>query len=174
MLSSAIWAIFNLVWGFLNLFSGYRIFRLFLALSGAYIGLQLAQKYFPTANPSTQIVIMVIAAVVTAFLALAFYNLIFTLIGGVGGFIVATTFLQYYPLQTPISWIVIVVGILIGIALGTVLKKVVVVFVTAAGGASFVIQGFTYFLPQFAGFSGLIWLILFILGVLSQMSQHPL
>jgi hypothetical protein len=175
------WALVTLIWGLLNLFYGYRLFRLFLAISGAFLGARLAQTYFPHATTLVHLIIILLAAVITMILAYALYSFTFVLLGALAGLMVALTLIHLFPLLAPFSLVVIVLGVLLGAAFGSALKDLVIVLATSAGGASLTVQGIELLLPYTPtlsfikpGFLGILWAVLFIVGLLSQLNHRSL
>lgn len=179
---TASWAIITLIWGLLNLFLGYRLFRIFLGLSGAFIGAQLAARYFPNSSELVHLFLIIAAAILTSFLAYALYSFTFTLLGAITGLIIAMSLLRFFPILSPYSIIVFVLGVLLGAAFGSALKDLVIIVATAAGGASLTLQGLEFFIPTVplvaslfsSSLSGLFWVALFILGLISQVNHRSL
>ena len=129
-------SLLNFVWGMAILLFGYRLFRLFLALSGALLGAQLASRFFPTADPAIHLLIIAVSAVITSVVAYSFYSLTFLFLGAIAGAYAASALASA---TVPVAFMY-VLGALTGAFVGWLLKDLVVVLATAIGGASTLIQ----------------------------------
>jgi hypothetical protein len=173
-------AFLMLAWGTLNLFYGYKLFRFFLALSGAYLGAKLANQYLPQATFTVHLIIMVVSAVITSVLAFALYSLVFTILGGIAGLLVGLSLIPLTGLVPPLSFLVIVISTLIGIGLGSVFKDFVIVLATTLGGASLILDSLPALLTPVPALRSLVtspglqlvlYVVLVLIGLTAQ-SRH--
>lgn len=175
--------LFNLAllfWGFICLFLGYRLFRLFLALSGVYFGFYLSSRYFPDLKSPTQIFMILLSTFITSSIAFSLYSLTFTLLGGAAGLMFGLSVVPLIDLTPAGTILGLIMTTLLGAIFGSVLKEIVVVLATAFGGAHLILIALTslaatsqfsvYFLTLPVIHLGLL-LTLTLIGYISQTSQ---
>ena len=164
-----------LCWGLLNLFHGYRLFRFFLAISGAFLGAQIAQQLFPEANPYLHLLLIILAVILTSLLAYSLYSLSFILLGSLTGLSFALLIARFLVLPLPLTLLTLLLGLLLGALFGSAVGDLIIILATAAGGTSLVLINFHSLFPQLSSpfsLSVIAWIILFLIGLLYQLHHY--
>lgn len=155
----------NLILGAALLFAGRKLFWLFVGVAGFVTGVQLATRFWQGSS-LVAIIVGLIIGVIFAFLAIFLQALVIYIAGFlIGGYIftVLATMLGV-DVTGATTWIVYIIGGVIGLILIRFLFDWALITLSSLAGASLVLQSF---LPQGA-VGGLIFFILFIIGVLVQ------
>lgn len=157
--------VINLILGGALLIAGRKLFWLFVGAAGFVTGVQLATRF--TRGPELlALIIGLIVGVIFALLAIFLQAIVI----GIAGFLMGGYILTVLATMLGIdvsgvtTWIVFIIGGLIGLALVSFLFDWALITLSSLAGASLIIQGV---FPQGAG-GGLIFFILFIAGVLIQ------
>lgn len=169
-------SLLNCLWGLILLLFGYRLFRLFLALSGGFLGAQFASRAFPSADPAIHLIIIAVSALITSLVAFSFYSLTFLFLGAVAGAYAAASLASA---SVPIGYLYIL-GAFFGALLGWALKDLVIVLATAIGGTATLIHSLpalATLIPALLSFlnllpSNLLFVTLTTVGILFQLFQY--
>jgi hypothetical protein len=157
--------VINLILGTALLFAGRKLFWLFVGVAGFVTGVQLATRFWQGSD-LLAIVVGLILGVIFAFLAIFLQALVIYMAGFlIGGYVftVLATMLGI-DVTGATTWIVYIIGGIIGLILVGFLFDWAIITLSSLAGASLILQSF---LPQNA-VGGLIFFILFIIGVLVQ------
>lgn len=155
----------NLILGSALLIAGRKLFWLFVGAAGFLTGIQLATRFWDGPDLPA-IVVGLVVGVIFALLAIFLQALVI----GVAGFLIGGYVLTVLAstlgieLAGAMVWVVYVVGGVIGVILVSFLFDWALITLSSLAGASLIIQAL---FPQGAA-GGLVFLILFILGVLVQ------
>jgi len=131
--------------GLIQMFFGYRLFRVLVGVVGALIGYYYAPAIVALGSgavpgTATSVVIGVGLAIVFALLAWYVFRLAAFVWGATMGFAVSVV-----TFQAP--WLALVIGLVVG-ALAMLFQRVVIVLLTALNGAWLVVSGSAYLLGQ--------------------------
>lgn len=154
----------NAILGAALLLAGRKLFWLFVAAAGFITGFQLASRYFPGAEVWAVIVGLVVGAI---FAILAIF--LQTIAIGIAGFLAGGYILQTIAASWGLNiapWLIYLIGGIIGVLLVSVLFNWAIITLSSLAGASLVVEAFQ--LQQ----AGLIFLILFLAGVIIQGTAH--
>jgi hypothetical protein len=157
--------VINLILGGALLLAGRKLFWLFVGAAGFVTGIQLATR-FSQGPEWLAILIGLIIGIIFALLAVFLQAIVIWIAGFLtGGYVltVLTTMLGI-AVSGATTWIVYIIGGVIGIILVSLLFDWALITLSSLVGASLVIQSF---LPQGAA-GGVLFFILFIAGVLIQ------
>ena len=157
--------VINLILGAALLVAGRKLFWLFVGAAGFVTGIQLATRFWQ--GPDwLAIVVGLVLGVIFALLAIFLQALVIGIAGFlIGGYIltVLATMLGI-DLTGALTWIVYIAGGILGLIFVSVLFDWALITLSSLAGASLVIQAFS---PQ-AAVGGILFFILFILGVIIQ------
>lgn len=157
--------VINLILGTALLFAGRKLFWLFVGVAGFVTGVQLATRFWQGSD-LLAIIVGLILGVIFAFLAIFLQALVIYIAGFlIGGYVftVLATMLGI-DVTGATTWIVYIIGGIIGLILVGFLFDWAIITLSSLAGASLILQSF---LPQNA-VGGLIFFVLFLLGVLVQ------
>lgn len=155
----------NLVLGGALLIAGRKLFWLFVGAAGFVTGIQLATRFWQGPD-LLAILVGLVVGVIFALLAIFLQALVI----GIAGFLIGGYVLTVLAAMLGIdvagvtTWIVYLIGGIIGLILVSFLFDWALITLSSLAGASLIIQAFA---PQGTG-SGILFFILFILGVLIQ------
>lgn len=156
--------VINLILGGALLVAGRRLFWLFVGAAGFVTGMQLATRFWQGSGLLAVIVGLIIG-VIFALLAIFLQAVVI----GIAGFLIGGYILTVLAgmigldLAGAMTWIVYIVGGIIGLILVSFLFDWALITLSSLAGASLVVQAL---FVQGAG--GLIFFVLFILGVVIQ------
>jgi len=158
-------SVINLLLGSALLVAGRKLFWLFVGAAGFVTGMQLATRFWQGPDLLALIVGLVVG-VIFALLAIFLQALVI----GIAGFLIGGYILTVLAAMLGIdvtgvtTWIVYVIGGLIGLLLVSFLFDWAIITLSSLAGASLIVQAL---FPQGA-VGGILFIILFILGVLIQ------
>jgi hypothetical protein len=157
--------IINLILGGALLLAGRKLFWLFVGAAGFVTGIQLATRFWQ--GPELlAIVVGLVLGVIFALLAIFLQALVI----GIAGFLIGGYILTVLATMLGIdmggatTWIVYVIGGVIGVILVSFLFDWALITLSSLAGASLIVQSFLFE----GAIQGLLFFILFILGVLIQ------
>jgi hypothetical protein len=158
-------SIINLILGALLLVAGRKLFWLFVGAAGFLTGIQLATRFWQGPD-LLAIVVGLVIGVIFALLAIVLQGLVIGAAGFlIGGYILMVLASMFgMDLAGATTWIVYIVGGVIGVILISLLFDWALIILSSLAGASLILQSF---LPQNAA-GGILFFILFLLGVLIQ------
>lgn len=156
----------NIILGAALLLAGRKFFWLFVGAVGFVTGLQLASTFWQGPE-GLAIIFGLILGVVFALLAIFLQTITIGIAGFFAGAFVLSSLAGTLGTGMDGNWIIYVIGGLIGLALVYFLFDWAIITLSSLAGASLLVQAF---LPQdgAVGTNGLIFFILFIIGVLVQ------
>ncbi len=157
--------VINLILGSALLIAGRKLFWLFVGAAGFVTGLQLATQFWHGSDLGA-LIIGLVFGVIFALLAIFVQALVIGIAGFLAGGYVLTVLATMLGIEVSgvTTWIVYIIGGIIGVILVSLLFDWALITLSSLVGASLIIGSFT---PQRA-VGGLIFFILFILGVLIQ------
>lgn len=157
--------IINLILGSALLVAGRKLFWLFVGAAGFVTGMQLATRFWEGPDVLA-IAVGLVMGVVFALLAIFLQALVIGIAGFlIGGYILtALATMLGIDMTGVTTWIVYIIGGLIGLLLVSFLFDWAIITLSSLAGASLIMQAFA---PQGA-VGGILFFILFILGVLIQ------
>ena len=157
--------VINLILGSALLIAGRKLFWLFVGAAGFLTGLQLAPRFWQGPD-LLAIIIGLVIGVIFALLAIFLQALVIGIAGFlIGGYILTTlAALLGMDLAGVMTWIVYIVGGIIGFLLVSFLFDWAIITLSSLAGASLIIQSF---LPQGA-VRGILFFLLFLAGVVIQ------
>lgn len=130
----------NLILGASLLTAGRRLFWLFVAAVGFIAGTQLATRTFGSSE-WTSLATGIVIGLVFAGLALFFKSLAIGIAGFLGGGTLLLDLAAFVGLDSaPMTWIIFLIGGLIGVALLTQVFDWAIILFSSAGGAGLIIQ----------------------------------
>lgn len=133
-------ALVSLILGLGLLTAGRRLFWLFIAAAGFMAGAQLATRVW-SGTEMDSIMTGIILGLIFAALALFFKSLAIGIAGFLGGGSILLSLAGFVGLDSgPMAWLIFFIGGLIGIALFSQLFDWAVIFLSAIGGSSLVVQ----------------------------------
>ncbi len=158
-------ALLNLVIGAILLVAGRKLFWLLVAGIGFVIGVMLATRFF-NGNELTMILAGLVLGAIFALLAIFLESVAIGIAGFLGGGYVLLNIAGMLGLDRGGigSWIIFVVGGIIGIILVALLFNWALITISSLAGASMVVAAF----GMTAATAGTVFLILVIAGVLIQ------
>ncbi len=156
--------VINLLLGGSLLVAGRKLFWLFVGALGFITGMQLAARFW-RGPEGTAIVIGLIVGVIFALFAIFLETLAMGVAGFLaGGFLLAVFSNMLGLNKGALSWIIYVIGGIIGVVLVMLLFNWALITLSSLAGASLIVQ--SLFAQRTAG--GLIFFILFIAGIAIQ------
>ena len=154
----------NLLLGAVLLVAGRKLFWLFVGIIGFVTGMQLAARFW-NGPEWTAIIIGVIVGIIFALLAVFIEALAIGVAGFLAGGFILTAFTNMLGLNDGfLFWILYAIGGIIGLVLILLLFDWALIILSALAGASLIVQSFV---PG-GGTAGLIFILLFVLGILIQ------
>jgi hypothetical protein len=160
-------SVISIILGAALLLAGHRLFWLFVGAIGFVAGLQLATQFWQGPEILAIIVGLVVGAIF-ALLAIFLQGAAIGVAGFLAGGYILTAVAGLLGLnQGAFSWIVYLVGGIIGLLLVIFLFDWAIITLSSLAGASLITQALV--LP--AGLAGVIFLALVILGIVIQGSQ---
>ncbi len=158
-------ALLNLVIGAILLVAGRKLFWLLVAGIGFVIGVMLATRFF-NGNELTMILAGLVLGAIFALLAIFLESVAIGIAGFLGGGYVLLSIAGMLGLDRGDigSWIIFVVGGIIGIILVALLFNWALITISALAGASMIVAAF----GMTAAAAGTVYLVLVIAGVLIQ------
>jgi hypothetical protein len=158
-------AILNLVIGAILLVAGRRLFWLLVAGIGFVIGVMLATRFF-NGNQLTMVLAGLVLGAIFALLAIFLESVAIGIAGFLGGGYVLLSIAGMLGLDRGGvgSWIIFVVGGIIGIILVALLFNWALITISSLAGASMIVAAF----GMTAAAAGTVYLILVVAGVLIQ------
>jgi len=157
--------VINLILGTALLVAGRRLFWLFVGVAGFVTGVQLATRFWQ--GPGwLAIIIGLIIGIIFAVLAIFLQALLIGIAGFlIGGYIFTVlASMLGIDLTGMTTWIVYIIGGLIGLLLVSFLFDWAIITLSSLAGASLILQA----VGRQGAVGGLIFFVLFILGVLIQ------
>ncbi|MGA2502749.1 MAG: hypothetical protein ABSG01_01510 [Anaerolineales bacterium] len=158
-------SIVNIVGGALLLALGRKIFWFFVAASGFFAGFELATKTFNVSPLWVAILIGVAVGLVGALLAYFFQKLVIGVAGFLAGAFIASRLVPQLGTQVQSwSWVIILIGGVIGIILMYAIFEWALMILSSLAGAMLVVEGL-----NLAGMVAIIvGIILFVIGIAFQ------
>ena len=151
----------NVILGSALLLAGRKLFWLFVGAVGFVTGLQLASSFWQ--GPETlALVFGLIVGVIFALLAIFLQTITIGIAGFLAGGYILNAMAVMFGLEA--GWIIYIIGGLIGLALVIFLFDWAIITLSSLAGASLFVQAF---LAE-GGASGIIFMILFLIGVIVQ------
>ena len=151
----------NVILGGALLLAGRKLFWLFVGAVGFITGLQLASSFWQ--GPETlALVFGLIVGVILALLAIFLQTITMGIAGFLAGGYVLNALAVMFGLDA--GWIIYIIGGLIGLALVIFLFDWAIITLSSLAGASLLVQAF---LAE-GGTGGIIFMILFLIGVVVQ------
>lgn len=130
--------------GLINVFAGFRIFRVLLALSFLFVGYAVGQwlaQQFAFVNPAFDTLVPFAVAALMAGAAWSLFSVAVYLAGALFGISLLTQIGIAFGAESLLLFILGAIGAMLGGALAAALKKPAVIFGTAFIGASLVMYG---------------------------------
>jgi len=157
-------SLINIILGGVLLVAGRKLFWLFVGAAGFVTGMQLATR-FTQSSEGFAIIIGLVIGLIFAVLAIFLQRIAIAIAGFLAGGYILTALAGMLGLDAgAFVWIVYVVGGIIGVILVSLLFDWALITLSSLAGASLVVQSL---FPQNAT-GGLIFIILFIIGMLIQ------
>lgn len=160
-------SVISLILGVALLVAGRKLFWLFVGAAGFVTGMQLATQFWQ--GPELlAIVIGLVVGVIFALLAIFLQSVAIGIAGFLAGGYILTVLAGMIGLnQGAFSWIVYIIGGIIGVLLVIYLFDWAIITLSSLAGASLITQAFL--LPS--GIGGVIFIVLVIVGVVIQASM---
>src|SRR5688500_2902220 len=160
-------SIISIILGGALLIAGRKLFWLFVGAAGFVTGMQLATQFWQ--GPELlAIIIGLVVGVIFALLAIFLQRLAIGIAGFLAGGYILTVLAGMIGLnQGAFSWIVYIIGGIIGVLLVLFLFDWAIITLSSLAGASLVTQALL--LPS--GIGGIIFIVLVIIGVVIQASM---
>src|SRR5215216_6879407 len=160
-------SVINLILGVALLFAGRKLFWLFVGAAGFVAGLQLATQFWQ--GPELlAIIVGLVVGVIFALLAILLQGVAIGVAGFLAGGYILTVLAGMIGLnQGAFSWIVYLMGGIIGVLLVIFLFDWAIITLSSLAGASLITQALL--LPS--GIGGVIFIVLVIVGVVIQASM---
>lgn len=184
MLPGWISAVLLISFGLLLTLYGYALWRIALVVGGFAIGFLMGAQIAPPDQQVLAIVAGVVLAVVFGMLSYFAYSIVSVLIGvvmgGLAGLWVASLLGVTVSGATSLDGgtvALVVIGAVVGVALGIALRDLIIVLLTAVAGGGAVVMGIQAlvplvnpaWLPAFTGILPfLIWVALAVIGIIMQ------
>ena len=154
----------NAILGGALLVAGRKLFWLFVGAAGFVTGMQLATR-FSQSSEGLAIIIGLVIGLIFALLAIVLQRIAISIAGFLAGGYILTVLAGMLGMDAgALAWIVYVIGGIIGVILVSLLFDWALITLSCLAGASLVVQGL---FPQNAT-GGLIFIILFIIGIVIQ------
>lgn len=154
-------AIFSIVFGIVDCFLGYRIFRVVLSILGFIVGASIGMGLVGESTQATQLLVALISGVIGAVLMNALYFLGIVIAGALLGALLVNLLLAALGVEPNVLFLVI--GAIVGGAVALILNKLTIMLSTAFSGAAAIVYGVSLFIPDLGGFEPL--------GALSRANQ---
>lgn len=151
----------NVILGGALLLAGRKLFWLFVGAVGFVTGRQLASSFWQGPE-GLAIVFGLVIGVIFALLAIFLQTITIGIAGFLAGGFILNAMAVMFGLNA--GWIIYVIGGLIGLALVIFLFDWAIITLSSLAGAALVVQSF---LPE-GGTGGIIFMVLFIIGVIVQ------
>jgi len=151
----------NVILGGALLLAGRKLFWLFVGAVGFVTGLQLATSFWQGPE-GLALVFGLIIGVIFALLAIFMQTITIGIAGFLAGGFILNAMAGMFGLDA--SWIIYIIGGLIGLALVLFLFDWAIITLSSLAGASLVIQSFL----SEGGAGGIIFMVLFLIGVVVQ------
>jgi hypothetical protein len=157
--------VINLVLGSALLLAGRTLYWLFVGAAGFVTGMQLATRFWQGSDLLALIVGLVIG-IIFALLAIFLQALVIGIAGFLIGGYILTGLAAMFGMEVSgaMTWIIYIIGGVIGLILVSFLFDWAIITLSSLAGASLIVQSF--FSRGATG--GIIFLILFILGIVIQ------
>ncbi|HLO31944.1 MAG TPA: hypothetical protein VK249_22535 [Anaerolineales bacterium] len=157
--------VINLILGGALLIAGRKLFWLFVGAAGFITGIQLATRFWQGAG-LVAIIVGLVLGVIFALLAIFLQAIVIGIAGFLTGGYVLTVLASMVGLEaTGIStWVIYIIGGIIGVILVSFLFDWALITLSSLAGASLIVQSFV----SQRAFGGVMFLILFLAGVLIQ------
>jgi len=157
--------IITILTGLVLLFTGRRLYWLFVAVVGFIAGFILTGQLLPEISPILRIIIGLIAGAIGAALLLILHQAAVGLAGFLGGGLIALQITQQLGVGSgEFSWLPFIFGGILGAILVLATFDWALILLTSLGGAFLVISG----LEPDPSWANLAILALFIIGVIAQ------
>lgn len=157
----------NLLLGGALLVAGRKLFWLFVGVLGFIIGMQFVQRFWTGGPPIVAVIVGVVVGIIFALLAIFLETVAFAVAGFLAGGFVLTTFANMLGLDLGgglLYWVVYLIGAIIGVALIMLLLDWALITLSSLAGASLIVQS----LSSGAAIGGVVFIVLFIIGILIQ------
>ncbi len=162
-------AILAIVVGFISLFFGRRLYWFFVGVAGFLLGLMFAPLLFTNLNPAWHPWISIFVGIVFALLALALNKFMISLAGAIG--LGSVVYVLVAPNMSQGAVIVLsVIAAVIGFIVAWLLFDWGLMIFSALAGSSLVTSGIVSLIPSVATVDLIIFLALFIIGLIYQIS----
>jgi hypothetical protein len=156
----------NAILGGALLVAGRKLFWLFVGAAGFVTGFQLTTRFFQGPE-GVAIIVGLVVGVIFAVLAVFLQTIAIGIAGFLAGGYILQVLASMFGLDTAsITWIIYIVGGIIGVLLVSFLFDWALITLSSLAGASLIVQAFN--LER----SGLIFIILFLAGVIIQGTTH--
>lgn len=157
--------IIDIIGGLLLLILGRKIFWFFVALTGFYLGLQLAGQYLHVQPAWLGFLIAIVVGLIGAVLAYFFQKALIGIAGFLVGALITGQLLNILAIPMHgLDWLVILIGGIIGLILMIIFFDWALILLSSLAGAILVVEGF-----NLAGAVALIvGIILFVIGIIIQ------
>ena len=156
----------NVILGGTLLVAGRKLFWLFVGAAGFVTGMQLASR-FTQSSEGLAIILGLILGIIFALLAIFLQRIAIAIAGFLAGGYILTALTGLVGLDAgAFFWIVYVIGGILGVILISLLFDWALIILSSLAGASLVVQG----LFAESAMGGLIYIVLFIIGVVIQAS----
>ena len=157
----------NVIIGGALLLFGRKLFWLFVGSIGFVIGIQVATRFFH-GSELIAIIAGLVLGIIFAVLAIFLESIAIGIAGFLGGGYIFLSIAGLFSLDKgPVTWIAFIIGGIIGVTLISFLFDWALIGISSLAGASMVVSGFNFRTAA----SDLIFLVLFITGVLIQGSE---
>ena len=157
----------NVILGGALLLVGRKLFWLLVGVIGFGIGIQFVTRFFH-GSELIAIAAGLVLGIIFAVLAIFLESIAIGIAGFLGGGYIFLSIAALFGLdKSAATWIVFIIGGIIGVALLSFLFDWALIGISSLAGASMVVSGFNFR----TAISSLIFLVLFIAGVLIQGSE---
>lgn len=146
-------AIFSILFGIVDCFFGYRIFRVVLSILGFIVGASIGMAMVGESTQATQLIAAVIGGLIGAVVMNALYFVGIVIAGALLGALLVNLLLAALGVEPNVVFLVI--GAIVGGAVALVLNKFMIILSTAFSGAASIIYGLSLFIPDLGGFDPL-------------------
>ena len=183
----------SLGFGIINCFFGYRFFRFVLAAWGFLIGVYIGLQIGPADSQSGALLLGIVLGLIGSVLMYGVLLIGLFLLGATLGVTAATLLMAYLGQDTANSLVLLVAALAFGL-LAMALRKQGIILLTALSGAAAIVNAALVFVPDAASvvtihdgslsaisadpninaFSTLAWIVLALMGALSQSRRERL
>lgn len=154
----------NVILGGALLVAGRKLFWLFVGAAGFITGMQFATR-FTQSTEGVVIILGLVIGVIFALLAIFLQRIAIAIAGFLAGGYILTVLAGMFGIDSgALFWVVYVIGGILGVILVSLLFDWALITLSSLAGASLIVQGL---FPESAT-AGLIYIALFIIGVLIQ------